>query len=66
MNNSHLSFVADFQRRWSWPGPDAKPVYNFRSEGREFGSGRCLIVADGFYDSPPPTRRAGATPLGCN
>ena len=29
------------QRRWSWPGPGGKPVYNFRSEGREFNSGRC-------------------------
>lgn len=38
------------QRRWSWPGPGKKPVYNFRSEGREFSSGRCLIVADGFYE----------------
>ena len=37
-------------RRWSWPGPGGKPVYNFRSDGREFGSGRCLIVADGFYE----------------
>jgi putative SOS response-associated peptidase YedK len=38
------------QRRWSWPGPNGKPVFNFRSEGREFASGRCLIVADGFYE----------------
>src|SRR5262249_47579925 len=30
------------QRRWSWPGERGKPVYNFRSEGREFASGRCL------------------------
>ncbi len=37
-------------RRWSWPGPRGKPVYNFRSEGREFSSGRCLILADGFYE----------------
>jgi putative SOS response-associated peptidase YedK len=37
-------------RRWSWPGPNGKPVYNFRSEGRAFESGRCLIVADGFYE----------------
>jgi putative SOS response-associated peptidase YedK len=37
-------------RRWSWPGAAGKPVYNFRSEGREFGSGRCLILADGFYE----------------
>jgi len=37
-------------RRWSWPGPRGAPVFNFRSEGREFGTGRCLIVADGFYE----------------
>ena len=42
-------------RRWSWPGPNGKPVYNFRSEGREFSSGRCLIVADGFYEFTTPT-----------
>jgi putative SOS response-associated peptidase YedK len=41
-------------RRWSWPGPGGKPVYNFRSDGREFSSGRCLIVADGFYEFTPP------------
>ena len=49
------------QRRWSWPGPDGKPVYNFRSEGREFRSGRCLILADGFYEftahSDPKSKR---------
>lgn len=38
------------QRRWSWPAPGGKPVYNFRSDGREFASGRCLILADGFYE----------------
>ena len=37
-------------RRWSWPAPNAKPVYNFRSDGRELSAGRCLIVADGFYE----------------
>lgn len=42
------------QRRWSWPAPSKKPVYNFRSEGREFGSGRCLIIADGFYEFTKP------------
>ena len=42
------------ERRWSWPAPGGKPVYNFRSEGREFGSGRCLIVADGFYEYTTP------------
>ena len=41
-------------RRWSWPGPGGKPVYNFRSEGRSFASGRCLIVADGFYEFTKP------------
>ena len=44
-------------RRWSWPGPSGKPVYNFRSEGREFGSGRCLILADGFYEFTTPVDR---------
>jgi putative SOS response-associated peptidase YedK len=42
------------ERRWSWPGPSGKPVYNFRSEGREFSSGRCLVVADGFYEFTTP------------
>jgi putative SOS response-associated peptidase YedK len=41
-------------RRWSWPGPGGKPVYNYRSEGRSFTSGRCLIVADGFYEFTVP------------
>jgi putative SOS response-associated peptidase YedK len=41
-------------RRWSWPGQGGKPVYNFRSDGREFASGRCLIIADGFYEFTTP------------
>lgn len=41
-------------RRWSWPAPNGKPVYNFRSDGREFPSGRCLILADGFYEFTAP------------
>lgn len=41
-------------RRWSWPSPGGKPVYNFRSEGREFSSNRCLILADGFYEFTKP------------
>ncbi|WHU04398.1 SOS response-associated peptidase [Sphingomonas sp. NIBR02145] len=36
-------------RRWSWPGPTGKPVYNYRAESREFQSNRCLILTDGFY-----------------
>jgi len=41
-------------RRWSWAGPGGKPVYNFRSEGREFTSHRCLILVDGFYEFTKP------------
>lgn len=41
-------------RRWSWPGNTGKPVYNFVSEDREFTSGRCLILADGFYEFTDP------------
>jgi putative SOS response-associated peptidase YedK len=42
------------RRRWSWPGQNGKPVYNFRSDGRELTSGRCLIPADGFYEFTDP------------
>ncbi|CDN57904.1 Protein of hypothetical function DUF159 (plasmid) [Neorhizobium galegae bv. officinalis bv. officinalis str. HAMBI 1141] len=42
------------QRRWSWPGPNKRPVYNFRSEGREFNSNRSLIIGDGFYEFTDP------------
>ncbi|HYD12780.1 MAG TPA: SOS response-associated peptidase [Allosphingosinicella sp.] len=38
------------QRRWSWPGPGGKPVFNYRADGREFPKGRCIILADGFYE----------------
>lgn len=40
-------------RRWSWPGPGGKPVFNLRSEGRTFNN-RCLAVADGFYEFTTP------------
>lgn len=43
------------QRRWSWPGRNKRPVYNFASEGRTFTSHRCLIVVDGFYEFTDPT-----------
>ena len=36
-------------RRWSWPAPNGKPVFNLRSEGRKF-TNRCLAIADGFYE----------------
>jgi putative SOS response-associated peptidase YedK len=42
------------QRRWSWPGPTGKPLYVMRSDGRDFRSGRCLIIADGFYEFTTP------------
>jgi putative SOS response-associated peptidase YedK len=50
------------QRRWSWPGPGGKPVYNFRSEGRDLPPHRrCIILADGFYEftahSDPKAKR---------
>lgn len=49
------------QRRWSWPAPNGKPVYNFRAENRAFDSGRCLIPATGFYEftanADPKARR---------
>jgi putative SOS response-associated peptidase YedK len=41
-------------RRWSWPGPGGRPVYNYRGDGRRLDRGRCLIVADGFYEFTAP------------
>ena len=38
------------ERRWSWPSPTRKPVFNMRSDGREFARDRCLVIADGFYE----------------
>ena len=40
-------------RRWSWPGSHGKPVFNLRSEGRNFTK-RCLAIADGFYEFTKP------------
>jgi len=37
-------------RRWSWPNPNGSPLFNFRTEEREFRSKRCLILTDGFYE----------------
>ncbi len=57
-------------RRWSWPGPSGKPVYNFRSDGRAFGNsatgGRCLIPVDGFFEftDPPPPEPGAERPKG--
>lgn len=41
-------------RRWSWPGGHGKPVYNFRSDGRDLKAGRCLIPVDEFYEFTAP------------
>lgn len=43
------------QRRWSWPGPTGKPLFNMRGEGRRFDPAeRCVILADGFYEFTTP------------
>ena len=42
------------ERRWSWPGQSGKPVFNMRSDAREFTTGRCLVIADGFYEFTAP------------
>ncbi|MGN6495869.1 MAG: SOS response-associated peptidase family protein [Tsuneonella sp.] len=43
------------ERRWSWPGPTGKPVFNFRSDGRRFApQGRCVVLADAFYEFTAP------------
>lgn len=40
---------------WAWPGPNGAPVFNFRSEGRDFSrSDRVLILADGFFEYTAP------------
>ena len=42
------------ERRWSWPAPGGKPVFNMRSDGREFSRDRCLVMADSFYEFTAP------------
>jgi putative SOS response-associated peptidase YedK len=42
------------ERRWSWPAPTGKPVFNMRSDGREFGKDRCLVLVDSFYEFTAP------------
>lgn len=42
------------ERRWSWPSPSGKPVFNMRSDGREFERDRCLVIVDGFYEFTAP------------
>ena len=42
------------QLRWGFAQPKGGPVINFRSDGRRFPAGRCLIPADGFYEFTGP------------
>ena len=49
--NSGMTLV---ERRWSWPQAAGKPLYNMRSEGRNFPQNRCLAIADGFYEYTTP------------
>ncbi len=41
---------------WAWLAPTGKPVFNFVSEGRDFGSSdRVLIPATGIYEYTTPS-----------
>ena len=53
--NSECGVAQLVERRWSWPGPTGKPVFNMRSDGREFSRDRCLVVADAFFEFTSPT-----------
>lgn len=57
----HGNGVELAQLRWGFPPqrPKAPPVINFRSEGRRFTRGRCLVPASHFFEftgtrSPKP------------
>lgn len=40
---------------WAWRGPGGKPVFNFKSEGRDFShNDRVLVPATGFYEYTVP------------
>lgn len=54
LNRNHL---VGSMSPWGWPAPNGKPVFNFRSEGRDFaGSDRVLILATGFYEHSAPRK----------
>lgn len=42
------------QLRWGFAQDRGGPLINFRSDGRRFPNGRCLIPADGFYEFTGP------------
>lgn len=40
---------------WAWNGPGGRPIFNFRSDGRDFSNSlRCVIPADGFFEFTNP------------
>lgn len=41
-------------RRWSWPQSAGKPLYNLKSDGRDFPRDRALAIAEGFYEFTTP------------
>jgi len=41
-------------RRWSWPSSHGSPLFNLRSDGRNFPKDRCLVPMDGFYEFTAP------------
>lgn len=52
MNEGRAELV---QMQWAWTAPTAKPVFNFRADGRRFDPAeRVLIPADGFYEFTDP------------
>jgi putative SOS response-associated peptidase YedK len=55
-----------FEIRWGFPPaqPKRPPVINFRSEGRRFPVGRCLVPASWFYEftGVDHRRRNGSSP----
>jgi hypothetical protein len=55
------------ERRWSWPAPNGKPVFNMRSDGREFGKDRCWSSPTLSMSSlPPPTQSRSARIAGAS
>ncbi len=40
---------------WAWKGANGAPVFNYRTEGRDFsGADRVLVPASGFYEYTTP------------
>lgn len=42
---------------WAWKGPGGRPIFNFRSEGRDFSkSDRVAVLTTGFYEYTAPAQ----------